>query len=111
MKNFALGLALAAALISTIALSSPAQAQDSKATAPQTGHYEWRDAPAVGQKQAPYRLRVWVGPKMETASAEAKCKPQRAGVAGRYEWQSNPRQQRGPRAPLLAPVRVWVPAC
>ena len=31
-----------------------------------------------------------------------------AGSAGHYEWRAQP--QHGPRAPLLAPVRVWVPA-
>lgn len=28
--------------------------------------------------------------------------------AGHYEWHLNPRQQNGPRAPLLAPQRIWV---
>lgn len=31
-----------------------------------------------------------------------------AASAGHYEWRTQP--QYGPRAPLRAPVRVWVPA-
>lgn len=31
-----------------------------------------------------------------------------AASAGHYEWRAQP--QYGPRAPLRAPVRVWVPA-
>lgn len=27
---------------------------------------------------------------------------------GHYEWHLNPQQQHGPRAPLLAPQRLWV---
>jgi hypothetical protein len=27
---------------------------------------------------------------------------------GHYEWQISPQQRSGPRAPLLAPVKVWV---
>lgn len=27
---------------------------------------------------------------------------------GNYEWQASPQQRPGPRAPLLAPVKVWV---
>ena len=44
MKNITLGAALAVSLISTLAISSPAMAQDGAATE-QAGHYEWRNAP------------------------------------------------------------------
>lgn len=33
-----------------------------------------------------------------------------SSAAGEWAWRLNPKQVPGPRAPLLPPVRVWVPA-
>lgn len=43
-----------------------------------------------------------------SATAAARRKDALRSSAGRYEWRSPPSY--GPRAPLRAPVRVWVPA-
>ena len=113
MKNITLGAALAAALISTLSMSSLAMAQDGAATV-QTGHYEWRNGPwTIGANKTltPHRVRVWVGPNMDLAVGGPYCKPSSAKQSGHFEWQMSPQQQPGSRARLLAPVRVWVEGC
>ena len=78
MKIIALSSALAVALISTFAISSPAVARDSVSTE-QTGHYEWRNAPTYGPKAIPRRVQVWVGPPKMAANCD--CSMMKAGQA------------------------------
>lgn len=44
---------------------------------------------------------------MLASPAFAQATPSTAAM-GHYQWQVSPEQQAGPRAPLLAPVKVWV---
>lgn len=37
----------------------------------------------------------------------AQAAPSTAAM-GHYQWQVSPEQEAGPRAPLLAPVKMWV---
>ena len=69
MKIITLGSALAVALTSTFAISSPAMARDN-AAAEQTGHYEWRNAPTYGPRAIPRRVRVWVGQPQMAANCD-----------------------------------------
>ena len=69
MKIIKHGAALAVALISTLATSSPAMAQDG-GSAGQSGHYEWRSAPTFGPRAIPHRVRVWVGPPQMAANCD-----------------------------------------
>lgn len=78
MKIIALGSAIAVALISTIAVSSPAMAQHGTSSE-QTGHYEWRDAPAIGPRAIPHRVQVWIG-ALQMAS-NCACSMMKAGKA------------------------------
>lgn len=78
MKIIVLGSALAAALISTFAISSPAVARDSASTE-QAGHYEWRNAPKYGPKAIPRHVRVWVGPPQMAANCD--CSMMKVGQA------------------------------
>lgn len=113
MKNITLGAALAVSLISTLAISSPAMAQDGAATE-QAGHYEWRNGPwtiGANKVRTPHRVRVWVGPKMDTAVGRPYCKPSSAKQSDHVEWQMSSQQQPGSRAQLLAPVRVEREGC
>ena len=109
MKSLFATAAFAAVAIS-IAVT-PAFAQTPATNAPQvvqTGHYEWRYKPIPGPNKShlPEYERVWVGPPKDAPAAS----PAKASVTcpGHYDWRTNPRQQHGPHAPLLAPVRVWV---
>jgi hypothetical protein len=78
------------------------------------GHYEWRPAPQNGPRiplQAP--VRVWVDASRDQQMEAHRATPDviahaQDRSAGRYEWYT-PRQV-GPRAPIQAPTRIWVPS-
>ena len=78
MKIIALGSALAVALISTFAMSSPALAQGG-ASADQSGHYEWRSASTFGPRAMPHQVRVWIGPPQMAANCD--CSMMKGGQA------------------------------
>jgi hypothetical protein len=78
MKIIALGSALAAALISTIAMSPPALAHDTTST-DQSGHFEWRSAPTFGPRAIDHSVRVWVGPPRMAANCD--CSMMKGGQA------------------------------
>ena len=78
MKIIAFGSALAAALISTIAMSSPVMAQGTP-PAEQAGHYEWHSAPTFGSRAIARSVRVWVGPSRMAATCD--CSMMTAGHA------------------------------
>jgi hypothetical protein len=113
--KFLFATAARAAVAISIATNS-AFAQTSATSAPQaaqTGHYEWRYNPRPGPNKThlPENERVWIGPPKEAPAArrdEAGGTCPDGMQAGHYVWRTSPRQQPGPRAPLLAPVRVWV---
>ena len=97
MKTLIFG-ASAAAFTMLIAAPVPALAQ-ADIEKPAASKCEWSQAP--GPRATPR----WVCEKM-TGVGGPECDPAYTGKTGRYVWRSRP--QYGPRAPLQAPVRVWV---
>ncbi len=56
------------------------------------------------------RCEKMMAQKDKSASLSRQASPKKTSAEGKWAWRPNPRQAPGPRAPLLAPIRVWVPA-
>lgn len=56
------------------------------------------------------RCEEMMAKKDKSASISGQESAKNTSAAGKWAWRPNPRQAPGPRAPLLPPVRVWVPA-
>lgn len=56
------------------------------------------------------RCEEMMSKKGKHTSASSEGSTKRTSADGKWAWRPNPKQAPGPRAPLLAPVRVWVPA-
>lgn len=56
------------------------------------------------------RCEKMMAKKEKAASVSGQGSTKKTSAEGKWAWRPNPRQAPGPRAPLLAPVRVWVPA-
>ena len=103
--------ASAVALTLLIVGAPPASAQ-SAAQKPSASKCEWQPAPQFGPR-APLRAPACVerGDQRKTFTGKGgpECDPSYTGK-GHYVWRQRP-QAGGPRAPLLAPERVWLEAC
>ena len=104
MKTFIFGAAVAAiAMLATAPAPASAQADVEK---PAASKCVWSQNPGP---RAPLR---WVCKKAGDESKQwtgvggPECDPSYKGKTGRWVWRARP--QYGPRAPLQAPVRVWV---
>lgn len=79
MKTIRLSAAALAAALSTLAVGSPAFAQDAPAAGAR-GHYEWRSVPQFGPRAiGPSRVRVWVPEQAQVASCD--CAMMQASAA------------------------------
>lgn len=56
------------------------------------------------------RCEKMMAKKDKHASISGQESAMQTSTEGKWVWRPNPRQAPGPRAPLLPPVRVWVPA-
>ncbi len=56
------------------------------------------------------RCEKMMAKKDKSASISGQGSTKKTSAEGKWAWRPNPRQAPGPRAPLLAPVRVWIPA-
>ncbi len=116
MSKYFSSTAAVAATVSIIAavaaaFSVPTAAMAAEATNT-SGHYEWRAAPQNGPR-APLRapVRIWVDASGNQQTDARRttldmAANEKSGGAGHYEWRAS--RQFGPRAPIQAPMRVWV---
>lgn len=56
------------------------------------------------------RCEKMMAKKDKSASISGQASPKKTSAEGKWAWRPNPKQAPGPRARLLAPVRVWIPA-
>ncbi|MCF8707704.1 hypothetical protein [Rhizorhapis sp. SPR117] len=104
MKTLIFGAAVAAfAMLAAAPAPASAQADAAKLA---TIKCVWSQDPGP---RAPLRrvCKKVADPRDQmTGVGGPECDPAYTGKTGRYVWRSRP--QYGPRAPLQAPVRVWV---
>ena len=123
MKKF---LTIAAGALAAVSFTTSAVAQSESAQGGMTAEEHQRmmsDGTMPGQEQMMSdpdmhrrmmammdRCEKMMAKKDKSASLSGHGSAEKTSAEGKWAWRPNPRQAPGPRAPLLAPVRVWVPA-
>lgn len=123
MRNYF--TAAAASALAVLSFSTPAVAQAGSTSGGMTaqehqrmmsgeamsGHREMMSDPDMHRRMMAMteRCEEMMATKGKHISS-AEWSTKKTSAEGKWAWRPNPKHAAGPRAPLLPPIRVWVPA-